>query len=101
VFVFALAVEPAIGPLVGRGWRQLELFGLAPDPTAIGTLGVVLSSSGRAQWRLLVIPGMWCAISGATLWVLGSKDALVPPVAAALAILIAATEGSARASGRV
>ena len=26
-------VQPLIGPLVGRGWMQAEVFGVAPDPT--------------------------------------------------------------------
>ena len=32
-------VEPLAGPLLGRGWRQVEIFGVAPDPTAVATLG--------------------------------------------------------------
>ena len=32
VFVFAL-IEPLLGLLSGRSWRQLEVFGVAPDPT--------------------------------------------------------------------
>ena len=90
LFVFALAVEPAIGPLLGRDWRQIELFGIAPDPTVVGTLGIVATADGAARWRLLAIPAAWCVMSGATLWVLRADDALVPPAAAALAILIAA-----------
>ena len=31
IFLFALAIEPILGPLFGRGWRQVEIFGVAPE----------------------------------------------------------------------
>ena len=34
IFLFALVVFPLIGPLAGRPWTQVEVFGVAPDPTA-------------------------------------------------------------------
>ena len=85
IFLFALAVHPLIGPFTGRPWLQSELFGVAPDPTAIATLGVLVAAS-RPHLELLVIPLIWCAISGATLWTMQSPDALVAPGAAALVL---------------
>ena len=35
IFLFALVVAPLIGPLFGRTWRQVEIFGVAPDPKQI------------------------------------------------------------------
>jgi hypothetical protein len=89
IFLFALVLQPLIGPLAGRDWMQVEIFGVAPDPTAVGTLGIVLAAAGRVRWELLVIPVIWCAISGATLWTMGSPDALIVPGAAVLALLLA------------
>ena len=96
IFLFALAVHPLIGPLTGRPWLQIELFGVAPDPTAIATLGVLVAAS-RPHWELLVIPLIWCAISGATLWTMQSPDALVVPVAAALAFVLTSWKSLPRA----
>lgn len=90
IFLFALAVEPLIGTFVGRGWRQIEIFGIAPDPTAVATLGILLLATGRARWELVVIPVTWCAISGATLWAMNAPDAWVPPLAATVAVIMAA-----------
>ena len=87
IFLFALAVHPLIGPFTGRPWLQSELFGVAPDPTAIATLGVLVAAS-RPHWELLVIPLLWCAISGATLWTMQSPDALVVPVVAVLVLVL-------------
>lgn len=77
LFLFALAIQPLIGPLlVGRPWTQVEIFALAPDPTAAATLGVLLLLvRGRAAWLLLPLPLLWCAVSAAILWTMGSPEA--------------------------
>jgi hypothetical protein len=75
IFLFALVGYPLIGPLNGRPWRQAEIFGLAPDPTAIAALGVLVAAH-RPRWSLLIIPLIWCAISAATLWTMQSPDAV-------------------------
>jgi hypothetical protein len=89
LFAFALFVEPLIGPLIGRDWTTVELFGLAPDPTAVATLGVIVFASDRIRWSLLVIPLLWCAVSATTLWAMREPDALVLPVAGAIALALA------------
>ena len=47
--LFALVVQPLIGPLVGRDWVQAEIFGVAPDPTALATLGFLLLAATRTR----------------------------------------------------
>jgi len=87
--LFALAMQPLVGPLVGRGWMQVETFGAAPDPTAVATLGFLLAARGRAAWMAWLIPILWCALSGAVLWTMDSPDAFVVPAAALLAVAVA------------
>ncbi|MGE0095534.1 MAG: DUF6064 family protein [Alphaproteobacteria bacterium] len=79
LFIFALAVQPLIGPLLfDRPWTQTEVFAVAPDPTAVATLGVLLLSvRGRAVWLLMPLPLAWCAVSAMTLWTMGSPEAWV------------------------
>jgi hypothetical protein len=45
-------------------------------------LGIILFAGERLKISLLIIPVLWCAISGATLWTLHAPDALVLPIAA-------------------
>ena len=90
IFVFALAVEPLAAPLLGRGWRPVEIFGVAPDPTAVGTLGLLLGAKGRGRWLLIVLPALWCAITGATLFTMKAPDFWVAPAIGALAVVVAA-----------
>jgi len=96
IFLFALALAPFVGPLLGRGWRQVEIFSVAPDPTAVATLGILLLARGRGRWALFVVPAVWCAISGATLLAMKAPDAWIPPVAAALVVSLAVRQTLAR-----
>jgi Family of unknown function (DUF6064) len=102
LFLFALVVQPLIGPLVGRNWTQAEIFGIAPDPTVLATLGILLTVDKRPPWGLMIIPLLWCALSGATLWIMGSPDAWVMPVAALGALgLVAYRVLSVRGEGGI
>ncbi|HSJ80443.1 MAG TPA: DUF6064 family protein [Thiobacillus sp.] len=89
LLLFALLLFPLIGPLLGRSWTQAELFGIAPDPTALATLGVLLFAGVRPVWGLFPIPVVWCLLSGATLWAMASPDFAVVPLAALLALILA------------
>lgn len=80
VMAFALLLEPLIGPGLGRSLAGIELAGMAPDPTAILTLGLLLAV--RGPWPLWLIPILWGLVTGATLWAMGQRDAFVVPAVA-------------------
>lgn len=91
---FAVLLHPLLGPLAGRTWSQAELFALAPDPTVAATLGALVLARGWPRWALLPVPLLWCALSGAIAWAMQAPDALVMPLAAALALVgLAASRG--------
>jgi hypothetical protein len=77
---------PLIAPLAGRPPSQAEVFGIAPDPTAIATLGALLLVTDRTGWLLIVLPVLWCAIAAATLWTMETPEALIPAAALVLAL---------------
>jgi len=84
--LFALLLYPLIGPLLDRSWTQAEVFGMAPDPTALATLGVLLLAGARPAWALFPVPLAWCLTSGATLWAMEAPGFAVAPLAALLAV---------------
>ncbi|MFW6374349.1 MAG: DUF6064 family protein [Thermodesulfobacteriota bacterium] len=90
LFLFALIIQPLIRPVFGRPWVEAELFGVAPDPTVLATLGVLLVVDKKTHWTLLIIPLLWCAVTGATLWAMESSEALVMPSAGILVFGLAA-----------
>lgn len=99
LLLLALAGYPWLGVLLGRPGSQAEVFGLAPDPTALATLGLLLLAPRRLPgWLLWPIPLLWCGVSGATLWALNAPEAWLPPSLATLALVVAAfsPRGAAR-----
>ena len=88
IFLFALVVQPLIGLLFGRSIRQAEVFGVAPDPTAIGTLGILVLATGRPRWELIALPAAWCAISVAMLAAMDAPGWIVPATAMLAVILV-------------
>src|SRR4029453_3480590 len=57
---------PAATPADHVQWLQAEIFGIAPDPTVVATLGVLVAAD-RTLWELLVVPLPWWVISGGPL----------------------------------
>ena len=64
---FTILGYPFLALAFGRPLGGAEIFGMAPDPTAIGTIGLLLACS-RRTFTLLPIPLLWCVVSGVTLW---------------------------------
>jgi hypothetical protein len=56
-------------------------FGVAPAPTAVFTLGMLLLTAGKAPVHLAVIPLLWSLGGGATAWILGITAGLTLPLA--------------------
>lgn len=78
LLVIALFVQPWLGMLLlGRPWREVELFGLAPDPTALATLGLLLLLRPFAPWAWMLwpIPLLWCLVAATTQWTLYAQRA--------------------------
>jgi hypothetical protein len=90
LLLYALLAHPLLGLIQGKSLAQAEIFGMAPDPTALATLGALLLA-GRLFWLLAPLPVLWCFISGTTLWMMESADFFIPPLLALLASGFAAT----------
>ncbi len=83
----------------GRPFVQAELIGLAPDPTAVAGLGLLLhvrpgSRAGYGLWWVLLVLGVLvCLISAATLATMEQGLAFAPLAAAAIALGAALRRG--------
>ena len=85
LLAFATVGVPLLAPLHGRDRSTSEIFGIAPDPTVIATLGFLLLLRGRFLWLLYPIPIFWCLLSGMTLRTMGESQAWMPFAAVAIA----------------
>jgi hypothetical protein len=75
LIAFSVLLYPLVGRLLGRPWMQAEVFGLAPDPTVLATLGLLLAAKHPAWW-LWIVPVGWSLFSAMTLWALHAPEAL-------------------------
>lgn len=93
---YAVGLHPWLGLWVGRSIGQAEVAGLAPDPTALATLGLLLllprapdalqRGLRRVAWSIALA---WCALSGLTLAGLGAPDFWLLPALGTLALCAA------------
>src|SRR3954452_6511959 len=83
LIIYALILHPFVAKVAGRSFAAAEVFGIAPDPTAIATLGLLaVASVSGPVWPLLVVPLVWCLVSGATLYALRTPEAWIPLLSA-------------------
>ena len=83
----AAVLYPLLALATGKPVVQSEWFGLMPEPTVLATLGLLLHLRGRWPAFAMVLPLLWCAVAGATLWTLKSPAWSLMPLAGALAVL--------------
>jgi len=99
LFLYALAIHPFLAVVAGRPLAAAEVFGVTPDPTAIGTLGLLaMAKGGGTVWLLLFAPLAWCAASWATLHTMGTWEAWIPLAAIAIALMARLWPRSPKAS---
>lgn len=84
LMIFAMVVFPYLGALAGHGWPQAAVFGVAPSPTLVYTLGVLLLAQPRIPILPAVIPILWALVS----WLLGIAEDVTLPIAGILAIIL-------------
>lgn len=87
LFIYALVLHPFAAPFFDRPFEAAEIVGIAPDPTAIATLGLLLTASTtRLAWLLMLVPLAWCLVSATTLLAMDAPDAWIPFAAAGIII---------------
>ncbi len=70
IIAVAVLLWPLTAPLTGRNWLQADYFGMAPEPTALATLGWLLSAPVRHKSVMAVIPALSLALGLSMLWLL-------------------------------
>ena len=94
---YALVVYPLIGIALGHPYPQAPLFGAAPCPTTILTLGVLLLARPPLPKRLLVVPLAWALVATPAAVGRGIVEDVAMLVVAILAVVIVAVRDRHRA----
>ena len=93
--VYALLVYETLGYLAGHGLMKGPLFGVAPCPTTIFTIGMLLLARGANLMWLSVIPILWALVGTSAAVLLGVPEDL-GLAAAAATLLVALAAGMVR-----
>lgn len=87
VIAYALLVYPVLGVLAGHGLMAGPMFGVAPCPTTIFTIGILLLVRGGWVVWLSVVPVLWSVVGLAAALQLGMFEDLALPVAGVLLLI--------------
>src|SRR4030095_6089163 len=85
----AVVGYPMLAPLFSRPWTTAEIFGMAPDPTAIATLAALALLRGALLWLLIAVPLLACALGTLTQRAMGDAEAFVVAGAALVGVALA------------
>lgn len=89
LYLFALIGYPATTLALGRPPGSVEFLGISSDPGIVATLAILVLSRGGFTWLAWIVPILWCALTGLTLWMLGSPEFFIAPLAGVVAIVAA------------
>jgi hypothetical protein len=96
---YAMIIYPLVGIWAGHGLMKGPMFGVAPCPTTIFTIGVLLMARGRWVAWLAIIPFLWSLVGILAVTQLEMLEDFVLPIAG-VTLLIASFAGAARFSRR-
>lgn len=88
---YALVMYPALGAWAGHGMMAGPMFGVAPCPTTIFTLGILLMMRGAWLIPLSVVPLLWSLVGMAAALQLGIAEDLGLPVGGLLLLVALGT----------
>lgn len=88
IVAFSILIHPFIGMLAGRGWDQVSLFGLGPDPTAMATVGALLAVKGKNRWLPIALALTWCFVATLTAIAMGSIEGFAPGMVVVVTLAI-------------
>jgi hypothetical protein len=88
LILYALLIYEVIGYASGHGLMKGPLFGVAPCPTTIFTIGVLLLANGRWVIWLAIIPIIWSLIGSSAAGLLGVPEDFGLAVSASALLIV-------------
>jgi hypothetical protein len=95
MILYAMLVYSLAGALAGHTYPSAPVFGVAPCPTTIFTLGVLVACA-RARWHVVVVPLLWACIATAAAVKLGVTEDFGLIASAVIAAVMFWSGGSRR-----
>lgn len=95
---YAALIYEGLGVLAGHGLMKGPLLGVAPCPTTIFTLGILLLARGRAVLWLSIIPLLWAGVGTSAALLLRVPEDYGLGIAALIVAIAIAVRRSTRES---
>lgn len=92
VIVYAMLLYPILGHWAGHGLMAGPMFGVAPCPTTIFTIGMLVLARGKWIVWLSIIPLLWSLVGLAAAVQLGIPEDFGLPVAGAALLIVRAVD---------
>jgi hypothetical protein len=88
ITAYGMIFYSLIGYLIGHVYPAAPVFGVAPCPTTIFTLGILLVMGNNIRNRLFIIPCLWAVIGSMAAFKLGIKEDLGLLLSAVIAVIL-------------
>lgn len=89
--LYAMFIYPALGFWAGHGFMSGPMFGVAPCPTTIFTIGLLLLARGHGVPMLAIVPILWSLVGlAAALQLSMFEDIALPLASLVLGVVLAA-----------
>lgn len=95
MIIYALVVYPIIGLAAGERFPSMPLFGVAPCPLLIFTLGLMLWSNSSSRW-LWVMLVLWAVVGGSAAVLLSVPQDWALSISALISLLFVWVERPAQ-----
>lgn len=99
LILFSLILYPLWGYLAGHDYPAVPMFGVAPCPTTIFTVGVLILGEGKVTRWLMPLPVVWSVVGGSAAFLLEVPQDYALAIAGAVALAFLGTGFYRPASG--
>lgn len=89
LMMFALIVYPLLSVAAEHAWPRMPVFGVAPCPTTIFTLGLLLLAQPKVPFLLMIVPLLWSLVGASSALLLAMPEDLSLPLAGVTALIVA------------
>ncbi|MCF7885163.1 MAG: DUF6064 family protein [Candidatus Marinimicrobia bacterium] len=88
LIVYAILIYNILSPFLGHVYPVAPLFGIAPCPTTIFTLGILIFTNEKMPKVILIVPFIWSLIGGSASILFGIYEDILLLISGVLTIAL-------------
>lgn len=95
---YAMVIYSLLGYAFGHVYPSSPVFGVAPCPVLIFTFGLLLWTSARFPWYLLIVPTLWALVGISAASSLGIREDFALPLCCLITVILLVARGRSSAA---